>query len=107
MRGLDRPASMALWRIPISGGEESPVLASVARRAFALVNNGMYFIPEPDADGKYFIQFLTFATGKVKIVASIPRPPMVGFSVSPYEDSILYAQVDESSSDLMLVENFR
>ena len=106
MTGIDRP-SMALWKIQVSGGEESPVLPSVARRAFALVNTGIYFIPEPGADGKYFIQFLNFATGKVKMVATIPRPPMSGFSVSPDEHSILYAQVDESSSDLMLVENFR
>ena len=103
----DDMASMALWRIPVNGGEESKVLPSVAWRAFAPVSNGIYFIPEPGADGRYFIQFLNFATGKVKMVATIPRPAYLGFSVSPDEHSILYAQVDESSSDLMLVENFR
>jgi len=97
----------ALWRIPVSGGEESRVLPSVDMRAFAPVNTGIYFIPEPGADGKHFIQFLNFATGKVKMVAPIPRPPSLGFSISPDEHSILYAQVDESHSDLMLVENFR
>jgi Tol biopolymer transport system component/DNA-binding winged helix-turn-helix (wHTH) protein len=97
----------ALWRIPVSGGEESQVLPSVDMRAFAPVNNGIYFIPEPGADGKHFIQFLNFATGKVKMVATIPRPPFLGFSISTDERSILYAQVDESRSDLMLVENFR
>jgi hypothetical protein len=76
-------------------------------RAFAPVNNGIYFIPEPGADGKHFIQFLNFATGKAKVVAAIPHPPHLGFSVSPDEHSILYAQVDEARSDLMLVENFR
>jgi Tol biopolymer transport system component len=97
----------ALWRTPISGGEESRVLSSVDMRAFAPVNNGIYFIPEPGADGQHFIEFLNFDTGKVKMVAPIPRPPGLGFSVSPDEHSILYTQVDESSSDLMLVENFR
>ena len=106
MKGIDQ-RSMALWRIPVSGGEESRVLPSVVVRAFALVNTGIYFIPDPGADGKYFIQFLDFATQKVRMVASIPRPPFLGFSVSPDEHSILYAQIDESSSDLMLVENFR
>jgi Tol biopolymer transport system component/DNA-binding winged helix-turn-helix (wHTH) protein len=99
--------SMALWKIPVIGGEENRVLPSVAWRAFAPIKNGIYFIPEPSADGKYFIQFLNFATGKVKIVATIPGPPFLGFSVSPDEHQILYAQIDESSSDLMLVENFR
>jgi eukaryotic-like serine/threonine-protein kinase len=100
-------ASMALWRIPVGGGEESQLLPSVDWRAFTPVNNGIYFIPEPGADGKHFIQFLNFAIGKVKMVAVIPHRPYLGLSVSPDEHSILYAQVDESSSDLMLVENFR
>jgi Tol biopolymer transport system component/DNA-binding winged helix-turn-helix (wHTH) protein len=106
MTAVDTP-SMALWKTPVGGGEESRVLPSVAVRAFAPVNNGIYFIPEPGADGQYFIQFLNLATGKVTTVATIPRPPYLGFSVSPDEHSILYAQVDESKSDLMLVENFR
>jgi Tol biopolymer transport system component len=106
MTAADMP-SMALWRIAVSGGEESRLLPSVDWRAFAPVNNGIYFIPEPGADGKRFIQFLNFATGKVKMVATIPRPAYFGFSVSPDEHQILYAQVDELSSDLMLVENFR
>jgi len=106
MKGVDLH-SMTLWRIPVSGGEESRVLPSVVARAFAPVNTGIYFIPDPGADGKHSIEFLSFATSKVKMVATIPRPPAVGFSVSPDEHQILYAQVDESSSDLMLVENFR
>jgi Tol biopolymer transport system component/DNA-binding winged helix-turn-helix (wHTH) protein len=97
----------ALWKIPVSGGEESLVLPSVAMRAFAPVNTGIYFIPEPGADGKHFIQFLNFATGKMRMVSSISSPPHLGFSVSPDEHSILYAQVDKFSSDLMLVENFK
>jgi hypothetical protein len=97
----------ALWRIPVSGGEESRVLPSVDMRAFAPVNNGIYFIPEPGVDKKYFIQFLNFATSKMKMVGTIPRPPAVGFSVSPDEHSILYGQFDDDSSDLMLVEDFR
>ena len=64
------------------------MLPSVFRRNFALVNSGIYFIPEPGADGKYFIQFLNLATGKVKRVATIPRSPvMAGFSVSPDGDA--------------------
>jgi serine/threonine protein kinase len=106
MTGIDQP-SMALWKIPVNGGEESLVLPSVVVRAFTPVDTGIYFVPEPGTDGKYFIQFLNFATGKVKMVAPIERPLNVGFSVSPDEHSILYSQVDESSSDLMLVENFR
>ena len=77
------------------------------RRAFSLVNEGIYFIPEPGADGKSSIQFLSFATGKVKTVAPMSGPPAEGLSVSPDGRSLLFSQFDEAGSDLMLVENFR
>jgi Tol biopolymer transport system component/predicted Ser/Thr protein kinase len=99
--------SSALWKMPLSGGEESQVLPSVPWRAFSLVNEGIYFIPKPGADGKQSIQFLNFATGKVKTVVPIPGQSYYGFNVSPDGGSILYTQIDERSRDLMLVENFR
>jgi len=91
----------------VSGGAESQVLPFVVWRGFSLVDDGIYFIPDPGADGKSSIQFLTFATGKVKKVASIPGGPDIGFTVSPDRRYLLYTQVDGAGSDLMLVENFR
>ena len=86
--------SGSLWKMPVSGGEESPVLPSVVFRAFCLVNEGIYFIPEPGADRKYSIQFLSFATAKVKTVAPMSGPPAEGLSVSPDGRSLLFSQVD-------------
>jgi serine/threonine protein kinase len=103
----ERYSPGGLWKIPVSGGEERQVLPSVINRAFALVNEGIYFIPLPGADGKYSIQFLSFATGKVKTVAPMSAPPNEGLSVSPDGRSLLFTQGDELGSDLMLVENFR
>jgi Tol biopolymer transport system component/DNA-binding winged helix-turn-helix (wHTH) protein len=99
--------SGSLWKMPTSGGEESQVLTSVNWRAFFPVNDGVYFIPEPGADRKYSIQFLSIATGKVKTVAPISRPAQEGLSVSPDGRFLLFSQNDEVGSDLMLVENFR
>ena len=79
----------------------------MAWRAFSLVNDRIYFIPEPGADGEHSIQFLSFATGKVKTVAPISESPEEGLAVSPDGRSLLFSQFDESGSDLMLVENFR
>ena len=98
---------MALWKVPVSGGEESQVLPSVRSRAFTLVEDGIYFIPDPASDGKYAIHFLSFATGKVKRVASIPSSPGQCLTVSPDRRFLLYTQNDEEGSDLMLVENFK
>jgi Tol biopolymer transport system component len=99
--------SARLWKMPVSGGEESQVLSSVVYRAFCVVNEGIYFIPEPGAERKSSIQFLSFATGKVTTVALMSGPPSEGLSISPDGRSLLFSQVDEEGSDLMLVENFR
>jgi eukaryotic-like serine/threonine-protein kinase len=96
-----------LWRMPVNGGTEEQVLPSVFFRDFSLVNDGIYFIPGPDLFRKSSIQFLNFATGKVKVVAPMSGPPSEGLSVSPDGRSLLFTQRDEAGSDLMLVENFR
>ena len=83
------------------------MLPSVNLRAFSLVTDGIYFIPEPGADGKSFIQFLSFATAKVKTVAPMSSRSLEGLSVSPDGRSLLFSQIDEAGSDLMLVENFQ
>lgn len=99
--------SMALWRVPVNGGEETQVLPSVVWRAFALVEDGIYFIPDPDANGEYSVQFLPFGIGKVKTVAPIPSRPSRGLTASADRRYLLYTQWDEARCDLMLVENFR
>ena len=99
--------SGGLWKMPVSGGEESKVLPSVFNRAFSLVNDGIYFIPAPGADRKSSIQFLSFATAQVKTVAPTSALPFEGLSVSPDGRSLLFSQFDDAKSDLMLVENFR
>ncbi len=102
--------SGGLWNMPLRGGEESQVLPSVVFRAFFLVNDGIYSIPEPGADQKSSIQFLSFATAKLKTLAAISGASGGGvghLSVSPDGRSILFTQLDHADRDLMLVENFR
>src|SRR5882724_5075905 len=72
---VPRDTTTGLWKIPVRGGEESQVLQSVVFRAFSLVNDGIYFIPKPGADGTYSIHFLSFATGKLATVAVMTAPP--------------------------------
>jgi len=84
------------------------VLESVDKQAFALVNEGVYFIPRPDAVGRYSIQFLNFATKKIRSIIAIEGlVDNSGLSVSPDGRWILYGQIDQGGSDLMLVKNFR
>jgi Tol biopolymer transport system component/predicted Ser/Thr protein kinase len=109
---LDMRNGGGLWKMPVNGGEESQVLPSVANRAFALVDEGIYFIPEAGTEGRSSIQFLSFSTGKVKQVAMMSALAFEGLSVSPDGRFVLFTQLNgplqrNSSSDLMLVENFR
>jgi Tol biopolymer transport system component len=95
-----------LWKMPRDGGEETQVLESVQESFFAIVREGIYFIPRPDAAGRYSIQFFNFATKKIRSVTTIGRPAFLYLSVSPDGRWLLYSQVDQQGSDLMLVENF-
>jgi eukaryotic-like serine/threonine-protein kinase len=95
-----------LWKMPRDGGEETQVLESVVWGAFAIVNEGIYFIPRPDAAGRHSIRFFNFATKRIWSISTIGTP-QGHLSVSPDGRWILYSQIDQMGSDLMLVENFR
>ena len=58
----------SLWKVPTDGGEETQVLESVDGRAFAVVKEGIYFIPRPDSAGRYSIQFFNFATKTIRLM---------------------------------------
>jgi Tol biopolymer transport system component len=102
-----RDASAGLWKMPLNGGEESQVLKSVvAMDGFFLVKEGIYFIPGTFGT-KSSVQFLSFVTGKVKTVSPISGGTLGSLSVSPDGRTLLFSQLDDVVSDLMLVENFR
>ncbi len=102
----------ALWKILLGGGEESEVLESVVPRNFAVALGGIYFMQAPDedeSDGAYSIRFLNLADGRVELIARLPSNTVQltqGLDVSLDGQSILYSQVDDISSDLMLIEGF-
>ena len=101
----------ALWKMPVGGGEESKVLDSVIVRNFAVVPGGIYFMQAPDEDEPdwaYSIRFLNLPDGRVELIARLPDKVdrSYGLSVSPDGQSILYSQIDDQSSDLMLIEGF-
>ena len=74
--------------------------------AYALGKLGIYFIALPAGGLAQHLAFLNFATGQVTSLANIPRPLWLGLTVSPDERILLYSQMDQVNSDLMLVEHF-
>jgi eukaryotic-like serine/threonine-protein kinase len=101
-----------VWQIPVAGGEERQVpelLDAGYWRYWAVQENGIYFVA-PMASARPAIKFFNFFTHAVAqrgVLERDPLPGPPGLTISPDGRWLLYAQVDQSVSDLMLVENFR
>jgi Tol biopolymer transport system component len=96
----------ALWKKPLAGGPEQKVVNSVFFRNFAVAEQGIYYM-RADPGSRWSIRFLNFSTHTDTLIAGLTRPPMYGLSLSPDRRTLLYTQIDDEGSDLMLVENFR
>ena len=76
----------------------------------ASVQSKVTFVPS-DWFPRPRIEFFSFATGKVTHVAALEKLPAryfhPGLSISPDGRQILCALVEQYTSDIMLVENFR
>jgi dipeptidyl aminopeptidase/acylaminoacyl peptidase len=101
-----------LWRIPVDGGGESPVIdyhAAGFWRSWSVTEKGIYFVTAEVA-ARPVIEFFSFAASDVTPVAVLERaipPRLWGLAVSPDRRWILYTQIDQSSGDIMMMENFR
>ena len=83
------------------------MLPSVRYRNFAVLAEGIYFIPRPGSDGRSGVHYLDFSTGAVHQVLRLEGRPSLGLTVSPDRRRILFAQTDQVGRDLMLVNGFR
>lgn len=100
------------WRAPVEGGEEKLVLNDLQPGYWgywAVVENGLYFV-NADQAAQPTIEFFNFSTHQTTRVATLEKPVdrwISGLAVSPDGQSLLYAQVDQHESDVMLGEPFR
>jgi Tol biopolymer transport system component len=98
--------SSALWMKPPDGAAEVKVIDSVTLRAFAIADEGIYYMGA-DPGSRWSIHFLNLSTHADTRIAELTKPPMLGMSLSPDRRTLLYTQIDGEGSDLMLIENFR
>jgi len=101
----------AIWRMPVAGGEETLVydFRQPGSRLWTITSEGLYFAVT-ESSARPAINFFNFSTGKVTSVVSLEkRLPQggSGLSVSPDGRWLLFPQVDQCGSDIMLLENFR
>jgi hypothetical protein len=91
----------------VNGGVESKVVDSVHTRKWTVGHSAIYYATAPDERGHGEIRSYEFATGKTTKILKMTRSPGWGMTLSPDDQTLLYTQIDEAGSDLMIVENFR
>ncbi|HEX2522610.1 MAG TPA: hypothetical protein VHP35_10835, partial [Terriglobia bacterium] len=106
-----RSGSAHLWKTSLQNGEETLLFdRAIYPRYWAVTDRGIYFVPSDWSRGPS-IEFFSFATEQVTQVVPLERPPVAyanpGLTVSPDGQWILCALLEQDTSDIMLVENFR
>jgi hypothetical protein len=103
----DFEAPTSLWKVAVEGGEETLVLEQIAFwSTFAVGDAGIHFFTRLDMVSGTQLEFLDFATSRVKTIANIDKPWIYGLTVSPDGRYILFTRIEQQGSDLMLVESF-
>ena len=104
---LDAPG---LWRLPLSGGSEEKVIDFPAPGFWgywALGANGIYYVDE--AAPRARIRFRNFRTRRDSLVKLMSNSAWIGssgMSLSSDGTAMVFGQLDQFTSDLMLVEDF-
>ena len=101
-----------LWRLLIEGGEETFILDHHRVgywRYWVVTEQGIYFATAEKPE-QPLIEFLSFESGHTHIVTTLDRQILrnvPGLAISPDGGKLIWSQLDQESSDIMLVENFR
>jgi Tol biopolymer transport system component/DNA-binding winged helix-turn-helix (wHTH) protein len=94
-----------LWRSGLDGSGETAVVQRVAHRGFAVSGDSIYYLRvEPTGET---IRRFRLATREDTRVAGLAKTGYYGLALSPDGRYLLYSQIDQQGSDLMLVERFR
>ena len=100
---------ISLWRVPVDGGEETPVLDGRSLYnyfTFCVTASGVYFAGPLDTVSRKSPLY-RFADGQTVELGRFDKPLGLHLSVSPDGKWLAYTQLDTSVDDLILVENFR
>ena len=105
VQALTSNAPGPLWRLALKGGEPVKLLDNVLSLSFAVIDSGIYYLER--VAGQTQIKYFDFATMGSTVVAESLGTVAAGLSTSRDGRTILFARVDSSADNLMLVENFR
>jgi Tol biopolymer transport system component len=98
----------SLWKMPLDGGVETKVLDLVIQKAFEVAQNGIYYLTSsPEGRSLRLLEFKSGSSTELANLPSIDNSIASGLAVSPDGKTILYSQIDQAGSDLMMVDGFR
>jgi Tol biopolymer transport system component len=100
-----------VWSAPMEGGKEAQVLEKAAQGTWGVARGGICFFNWKDAVHPV-MQVYKFRDRRSTTLYEFPLGTLLdrnspAISVSPDERWILYTQIDQAGSNLVLVENFR
>ncbi len=100
-----------IWKVSVAGGEGIRVIGQSTESLWALTDQGICYFDLTNPVGPA-LKFYNFATRNSTLLREFSKgtsvdPFSTALSVSPDRRWILYTQLDQEGSDLMMVENFR
>jgi Tol biopolymer transport system component len=102
-----------IWRVPVEGGEEEEAIIpdhDLLWTNLQPVERGVYYLEWERSSRGMILSFFDFASKRNTTIMRMKRGDMNGnaaFSVSPDGKYILFPRVDQSETNLMMVENFK
>jgi len=98
----------SIWKAPIAGDQERFVLDHVASSmSFDVTTDAIYFVAVDDGLNQASIKTFNLVSGALTTMRRLEKPWGYGLAISKDQRSLVYSEVDETGSDLMLVINFR
>jgi Tol biopolymer transport system component/predicted Ser/Thr protein kinase len=101
--------SSGVFARPVGGGPERQILPSIFRWDFFPAKDGIYYVAlvESRRFNVLELRFLSFATGKSKVLTRFQARTSQGLSVSADGKTILYSgRAPGAGADLVLIQNF-
>jgi Tol biopolymer transport system component/DNA-binding winged helix-turn-helix (wHTH) protein len=103
-----RELNAMLMKVSLEHSNSEPLANGLLRLSnwslWAIAAGGIYFVP---ADSPMSVNYFDFTTKEIREVFKVDKNFDDGLSVSPDGQWLLYSQLDEEDSDIMLVDHFR